>query len=211
MPPSDDGPAVVAAPEDPALDSTTTSTVPSSTTTIRDSTTTTVRPTETTVTDRPSTTLVDDRIDTITSVPITVVGPTETTVVDSATTSSTTSTSTTTTTLADKDEPPEIETYRVSGYVHAGPVCPVEQFPPDPDCEDFAVRGAVMVITTGDGKQVARVETDGNGRFRTELPNGRYTITPQPVPGLLGTASPQNFAVDGARVQLDIAYDTGIR
>jgi len=107
--------------------------------------------------------------------------------------------------------PPDAERYRVRGYVHAGPVCPVEQFPPDPDCADRPVPGAVLVIATEDGAEVTRVESDREGRFSLHLANGRYVLRPQPVDGLLGTAPEQSFVVDGGPVELDVAYDTGIR
>ena len=40
-----------------------------------------------------------------------------------------------------------------------------------------------------------------------------YTLTPQPVNGLLGTAPPLKFTVSatGSSVGLDVTYDTGIR
>ena len=41
---------------------------------------------------------------------------------------------------------------------------------------------------------------------------GDYTLEPQPVEGLMGTAQPMPFTVaDGAVTWLDVAYDTGIR
>jgi hypothetical protein len=110
-----------------------------------------------------------------------------------------------TTTTAGRD------THRVFGYVHAGPICPVVRFPPDPDCEDQPVAGAVLVVATETGDELIRVESNADGRFEVGLPNGAYVLIPRPYEGLLGTAPPQEFVVDARQVELDVAYDTGIR
>lgn len=102
--------------------------------------------------------------------------------------------------------------YAVTGYVHAGPVCPVEQNPPDPACEDRPVAGAVLLVEDAGGDPFGEIVTDPTGSFETRLPAGSYTLVPQPVEGLLGTAAPQEFTVgSGGAVELDVPYDTGIR
>jgi hypothetical protein len=74
------------------------------------------------------------------------------------------------------------------------------------------VAGAVLVFRDGSGKEVASYTTDGSGLFRLGLPAGEYTLEPQPVEGLMGTAQPMPFTVaDGVVTWLDVAYDTGIR
>lgn len=100
---------------------------------------------------------------------------------------------------------------RVSGLVHAGPTCPVVQDPPDPGCDDRPVSGAVLVVLDRSGRELARVVSDATGRFVTELSAGSYTLQPQPVDGLLGTAPAQDFEVADTLVELDVSYDTGIR
>jgi hypothetical protein len=98
-----------------------------------------------------------------------------------------------------------------AGRVTAGPTCPVER-PGDPACAPRMVAGAVLVIRDGTGKEVARRTTDASGLFRFNLPAGDYTLEPQPVQGVMGTAQPMPFAVaDGALTWLDVSYDTGIR
>ena len=100
----------------------------------------------------------------------------------------------------------------VSGYAHAGPTCPVVQNPPDPRCDDRAVVDALLVVFDRDGEAVAEVRTDAEGLFAVHLTAGTYTLTPQAVAGLLGTAQAQEFTVGpGAAPDLDVAYDTGIR
>lgn len=176
-----------------------TSTVPPADTTVTTagSTTTTtttspdVRPTPgtTIAIDRPPTTVTDST--TVITPPPTIVPPT--------------------TTVPTTTFPPEFDRLRVIGYVHAGPTCPVERFPPDPDCADRPVGGAVLLVTTEDGKEMERAESNAEGRFALQLPRGSYVLVPQPVEGLLGTAPEQRFVVGDDVVTLDVAYDTGIR
>jgi len=100
----------------------------------------------------------------------------------------------------------------VVGSVLAGPVCPVVQDPPEPDCQDRPVAGAVILAVRPDGSRVAAAQTDAQGRFALSLPPGRYRLVPQAVEGLLGTASPADVVVRaGETVELDFSYDTGIR
>ena len=99
----------------------------------------------------------------------------------------------------------------VEGYVHAGPTCPVVQDPPDPNCADRPVPGAQLEIwDAGDGV-LETVATADDGTFSVLLAPGSYTLVPQPVDGLLGTAERQSFDVAETPVALDVAYDTGIR
>jgi hypothetical protein len=108
---------------------------------------------------------------------------------------------------------PAGSTYEVGGHAMAGPVCPVERNPPDPSCAPRPVSGAVLIITTADGHEVGRATTTADGRWVLALPAGSYTLTPQPVTGLLGVARPVTFTVTaaGSSVSLDVTYDTGIR
>jgi hypothetical protein len=101
----------------------------------------------------------------------------------------------------------------VSGLVHAGPTCPVVR-PGDSSCADRPVAGAVLVVTTASGTEVARATSAADGTFSVALPPGDYVLVPQPVAGLMGTAQPIPFhaQADGAApAPLDVAYDTGIR
>lgn len=97
------------------------------------------------------------------------------------------------------------------GRVTAGPTCPVER-PNDPACAPRMVAGAVLLVRDGSGQEVASHTTDGSGLFRFSLAAGDYTLEPQPVEGLMGTAQSMPFTVaDGVVTWLDVAYDTGIR
>jgi hypothetical protein len=102
-------------------------------------------------------------------------------------------------------------TFAVSGYAHAGPVCPVETTPPDPSCEDRPVGGAVVRVHDSEGAAVVEAATAVDGTFTFELPAGEYTVVAQPVEGLLGTPPPIELTVVGEVSGVDLAYDTGIR
>ena len=103
--------------------------------------------------------------------------------------------------------------YQIGGHAVAGPVCPVERNPPDPSCAPRSVGGAALVVSATNGHEVARATTGPDGRWTLALPAGAYTLTPQPVAGLVGVAPPIPFTVGaaGASVSLDTVYDTGIR
>jgi len=108
--------------------------------------------------------------------------------------------------------PPGAITTGVRGLVIAGPVCPVEQNPPDPECAPRPVEGAVLIVRGPDGTEAGRAQTDGRGFFELALDPGSYTLEPQPVEGLMGTAAPVSFTVeDSTSTPLTVEYDTGIR
>jgi hypothetical protein len=100
----------------------------------------------------------------------------------------------------------------VEGIALAGPVCPVETVPPDPECAPRPVVGAVVIVRDHAGTGVSRVETAADGAFFLEVPAGQYVVEPQPVEGLMGTAAPSEVTVgDGIAVWVQLDYDTGIR
>ena len=104
-------------------------------------------------------------------------------------------------------------TTRLTGIVLAGPTCPVVRDPPDPACEDRPVAGAEIVAVDAQGQEVARASSDDEGGFSLALRAGEYQLVPQPVEGLLGTASPTAIVVEeGTPLEpVRIVYDTGIR
>ena len=97
--------------------------------------------------------------------------------------------------------------------VVAGPTCPVVSDPPDPGCDDRPVEGAIIVVRDDGGAEVARIVTDASGEASTRLAPGTFTLEPQPVDGLMGTAAPVEVTVErGAQPDpIVVAYDTGIR
>lgn len=104
--------------------------------------------------------------------------------------------------------------YQIGGQALAGPTCPVEPASPLPgQCAPRPVSGATLVITDAAGHELTRATTGADGRWTASVPAGTNTITPQPVPGLLGTARPVSITVAAGSVPtvIQIAYDTGIR
>jgi hypothetical protein len=103
----------------------------------------------------------------------------------------------------------------ITGRAVAGPVCPVERVPPDPACADRPVAGAVMVVRDAGGAEVARATTAADGTFLVGVPGaGPWTVEPQAVDGLLGTAPTTVVEVvdaPSAWTAVVVAYDTGIR
>jgi hypothetical protein len=111
--------------------------------------------------------------------------------------------------LACAPEPPLLAV--LEGRVVAGPVCPVETDPPNPECAPRPVAGAELVVTSAGGLDVIAV-TDGDGFFRVEVAAGPVTVVPQPVDGLLGTAPPIDLDLPAGVTDIgEIVYDTGIR
>ena len=115
--------------------------------------------------------------------------------------------------LADESGDPLPAGSNVTGTVTAGPTCPVVTDPPDPSCADRAVVGAVLVVTTLEGLEVTRTTSEADGRFALSLAPGAYRLEPQPVEGLMGTATPIEFSVTlgGPAADLLVRHDTGIR
>ncbi len=94
----------------------------------------------------------------------------------------------------------------------AGPTCPVETDPPDPECAPRAVPNAEIVATLADGTEI-RASSDEDGRFRLVLPPGAVTITFAAVEGLMNVPSPISTTVREHQTLdlVDVTYDTGIR
>ena len=110
--------------------------------------------------------------------------------------------------------PPGEPTYAVAGHAVAGPVCPVEPADAKPgQCDPRPVAGAVLLVTDDAGHDIVTLTTGQEGGFTTTLPAGIYTLTPQPVAGLMGGAEPVAFdvSVTDHPTDLVVVYDTGIR
>ncbi len=94
--------------------------------------------------------------------------------------------------------------------VVAGPSCPpIVSREKSPQCRSRPVEGATVTVS-GEGRTIRRV-SDASGHLSAELAPGRYTITPKPVHGYLGTPQPLTIRLDSGTVRATIAYDTGIR
>ncbi len=99
------------------------------------------------------------------------------------------------------------------GAASAGPTCAVEKQPPEPQCAERPVAGAVILVREPDGAAVGQVTTARTGAFTISLRPGQYRLVAQPVDGLMGTPRPLTVnLVSGKRPKAVVLhYDTGIR
>ncbi len=91
-----------------------------------------------------------------------------------------------------------------------GPTCPGPERPGQVCTRPYA---GEFVITTKDGKEIARVTTDTEGKATIDLPPGDYTLTPKLDPN---SPYPRGGPIEatvtkGVYVDVVIALDTGIR
>lgn len=101
---------------------------------------------------------------------------------------------------------------RVTIHLLAGPVCPVEQIPPAPNCAPRPVVGAEVGIYEPHGNQVATATSDDEGKVVFDVPAGAYYVAASPAEGIMLDPAPQAFAgLGGDQVGLVLSYDTGIR
>ncbi len=112
--------------------------------------------------------------------------------------------------IAACSQPTPAPTNDVKGVLLAGPVCPVESNPPDPNCAPFPVAGANVIATSSDATVTAT--SDQDGRWSMQLTDGDWIITPQPVEGFFTKAEPFTIRMAGAAQDVgEFFYDTGIR
>jgi hypothetical protein len=105
-----------------------------------------------------------------------------------------------------------VATARVEVTALAGPVCPVETDPPSPECAPKPVDAAIIVVTDATGNEIARGSTGSDGAVGFDVTPGKLSVVPQPVEGLLGTASTISVTLTaGQTLQVTVDYDTGIR
>lgn len=102
----------------------------------------------------------------------------------------------------------------VTGYVHLGPTCPVEKFPPDPSCADKPyVNAKVEFLPKSGGVPAKSIFTDGAGKFEIKLEAGVYTaVIYQKTTLSLPSCTAAEVTVKADQVvSVDIPCDTGIR
>jgi hypothetical protein len=107
----------------------------------------------------------------------------------------------------------------VTGAVVAGPGCPVHQQPaagqPDQQrgaCEEKPVQADIRVLEVRSGRVVTTVRSSAGGRFRIELPAGRYELQVLRPADRSASGPPQLVIVQPhAFSQATLQFDTGIR
>jgi hypothetical protein len=97
----------------------------------------------------------------------------------------------------------------LQGHVTAGPTCPVERIPPDPQCADRPVVDAQVDAVSGSTRLSTR--TDVEGFYTLALPAGvAFTVTVGT--GRFPACPPLSVTVTaGQTTTRDVSCDTGIR
>jgi len=98
--------------------------------------------------------------------------------------------------------------------VTAGPTCPVERNPPDPNCAPRGFAARVRITRVSDGRVVKRLTTGSDGRFTVRLRPARYRVNAAPASGgqLPRCPGPVKATVRRGRyARVTIDCDTGIR
>lgn len=106
--------------------------------------------------------------------------------------------------------PPPAQAGGINGYIHAGPTCPVQRIPPDPNCADKPYANAAVVATNASGKQY-NGRADAAGMFSLIVPTGTYTVKVTSVNILSRCEQKQTTVTANNFVSVDISCDTGIR
>lgn len=108
------------------------------------------------------------------------------------------------------------ETGILEGTISIGPICPVENNPPDPGCLPTAetYKSYPVYIWTSDGsRKIELLSPLSDGSFKTELASGIYLLDLEK--GLNGTGNsnlPKEVIICQKEITvIDIKIDTGIR
>ena len=110
--------------------------------------------------------------------------------------------------LATCSAQPAVAASGVEGQVFIGPVCPVVQ--EGQECPDQPYQ-ATLIVNNLNGREIAKVQTDIQGRFKIQLEPGEYILHPE-SPNVMPFASDQAFTVvNGRFTQIIVTYDSGIR
>jgi len=102
----------------------------------------------------------------------------------------------------------------LEGKVTIGPLCPVENVPPDPACQPTqeTYNSWPIVVWTSDKKtKVARIEPELNGNYLIDLPEGSYLVDLDKQ-HMFGKNLPATIVIEPNETSLlNIDIDTGIR
>jgi hypothetical protein len=98
----------------------------------------------------------------------------------------------------------------VRGVVTAGPVCPVERIPPDPNCADRPVVARVLVTRGSGGGVVASGASGSDGSFEISVAPGHYEVTATTKFAMRCDSVPV-VVVAGGFTDVTVPCDTGIR
>ncbi|NND79302.1 MAG: hypothetical protein HKP42_11595 [Maribacter sp.] len=102
----------------------------------------------------------------------------------------------------------------LTGTITIGPLCPVETFPPDPNCQptEATFKAWPIGVWTADKQtKLGQLEPAMDGSYNFELSEGTYLIDLE-IQHLFGTTLPETIKIrPDETVILNIDIDTGIR
>jgi PKD repeat protein len=96
----------------------------------------------------------------------------------------------------------------VTGRVTAGPTCPVQSYPPNPNCADRPVQTTINVYSNS--SFVKSASSDANGYFQITLDPGTYQLRANEG-NQFPICSSQTAYVTQGFTTVNISCDTGIR
>ena len=103
----------------------------------------------------------------------------------------------------------------LEGKITIGPICPVERFPPDPNCqptEETYKAWPIAIWTTDKKAKIAQIKPNLDGTYKLELPVGTHVVDFEKEQHFGGNNLPATIAIDpGKTTTLNIDIDTGIR
>jgi hypothetical protein len=102
----------------------------------------------------------------------------------------------------------------IAGRVVAGPTCPVETVPPQPNCAPRPLAVTLRIRRVGSKDRSTSAHSGADGRFRVRLSPGTYVVQGLPLAGspLPRPPGPLRVQVRARRfTNISITYDTGIR
>jgi hypothetical protein len=112
---------------------------------------------------------------------------------------------------SESGEPSMAERSGLEGRVTIGPQCPVlEEGVP---CPDRPYQAEIAVLDENSGRVVATFTSAVDGRFRVELPPGRYVLDPG-EPLLVDEPRAEKMTIDveaGRYTEVTLRFDSGIR
>ena len=101
----------------------------------------------------------------------------------------------------------------LEGHVSIGPLVPVVRVgEPEPTPAPEVYAGRQIVVFSGSGREIARVQIDGQGNYRLALPAGSYRVDINHAGIDSAAGLPAEVEIlAGQTTQLDVDIDTGIR
>ena len=96
----------------------------------------------------------------------------------------------------------------VKGQALVGPMCPAMQA--QSPCPDQPYQ-TTLIILNFEGGEVARVDTDAEGKFMINLPPGDYVLHPQSGSTPLSAADVPFTVLTDQMTRVIITFDSGIR